>query len=130
MALLWSMTLDTNILIAYLGGEQGVVRQVQIWRRERTPLFVSSITECELLSYPKLSRQEELLIEDFLLDNFTIIAFERFMARRAAAIRRQIPSLKLPDAAIAALALSTDTPLATRNIKDFQRVPSLTIVEL
>ena len=123
-------TIDTNILIAYVGGEEAVVDQMKAWREQAVMLFVSSIAECELLSYPKITTEEEVTIEHFLKEHFIAVPFDGGRARRAAIIRRTIPSLKLPDAAIAALALEMNTPLVTRNIHDFKRIPGLEIITL
>lgn len=118
-------TIDTNILIAYVGGEETVILQIKEWRNAGVALFVSSITECEMLSYPKLSFEEEAKIENFLKDHLVIMPFDNFRARITAQVRRKIPSLKLPDAAIAALALETNTLLVTRNTRDFKKIPGL-----
>lgn len=120
-------TVDTNILIAYVGGEETVIAQIKEWRNAGVTLFVSSITECEMLSYPKLSFEEEMKIENFLKEHFVIMPFDGFRAKLAAQVRRKIPSLKLPDAAIAALAMETNTFLVTRNTRDFKKVPGLSL---
>ena len=122
------MTIDTNILIAYVGGEAPVVQRIQEWRAQGALLFISSVAECELLSYPKLSDEETEKIERFLAEHFIAVPFDGARARKAAVVRRDIPSLKLPDAAIAALALEMNTPLATRNVRDFKRITGLEIV--
>lgn len=124
------MTIDTNILIAYLGGESFVINQIQKWRHNNVLLFISSITECELLSFPKLTKPEEEKINEFLRENFVILPFDSIRAYQAAVIRRETPSLKLPDAAVAALALETKTILVTRNIKDFKKVPNLKLLKI
>lgn len=123
-------TVDTNILIAYLGGEEAVIRQIKEWREEGVVLFISSVTECELFSYPKLSFDEEAKIERFLAEHFIAVPFDGIRARKAAAIRRAVSTLKLPDAAIAALALEMNVPLFTRNIRDFKKVPNLELFTL
>jgi predicted nucleic acid-binding protein len=123
-------TIDTNILIAYLGGEMVIVDRIKEWRRQSSVLFVSSVTECELLSYPKLSHTEEEKIEHLLKEQCIAVPFDGGRARTAAAIRRTIPSLKLPDAAIAALALDMKTPLVTRNTRDFKKIPELQLFAL
>ena len=120
-------TIDTNILIAYVGGEEKVISQIKKWRNTGVTLFVSSVTECEMLSYPKLSFEEEMKIENFLKDHFVVMPFDSFRAKLAAQVRRKIPSLKLPDAAIAALALETNTLLVTRNTRDFKKIPGLSL---
>lgn len=122
------LTLDTNILIGYLGGEEKIIAQIKEWRRSGVVLFVSSITECELLSYPKLTVGEEEKIEEFLKENFILMPFDGSMARQAAAIRRVVTYLKLPDAAIAALALKMGAGLVTRNTKDFKKISNLPLV--
>ena len=124
------LTIDTNILIAYIGGEEVIVNRIKEWREKGVILFVSSITECELLSYPRLSQEEEGTIERLIREHFTTVPFDSVRARKAAAIRRMLPSLKLPDAAIGALALETKTALVTRNIRDFKKIPSLEVVRL
>ena len=123
-------TIDTNFLIAYLGGEAGVVLKIQEWRRHHIALFVSSITQCELLSYPKLTPIEEERILRFLQENFILIPFDGDYAKIAAGLRRKKSSLKLPDAAIASVALMRNTPLITRNLRDFKKIPNLRIVQI
>ncbi len=125
-----SFVIDTNILIAHLSGEEVVVQQLAEWKRQGCILFVSSIAECEVLSYQKLSTADEVLIENFLSDNFLPIPFDMLRARRAAALRRIVPSLHLPDAAIAALALETHSGLVTRNSKDFKKIPGIILTTL
>lgn len=122
------LTLDTNILIGYLGGEEKIIAQIKEWRRNGAVLFVSSITECELLSYPKLTAGEKEKIENFLKENFVLMPFDSLLARYAAAIRRTVTSLKLPDAAIVALALKMGAGLVTRNARDFRKIPDLSLL--
>lgn len=123
-------TVDTNILIAYIGGEERIVDQIRGWRENGATLFISSITECELLSYPKLTSEEEIKIEYFLKDHVIAVPFDGIRARHAALIRRTTSPLKLPDAAIAAVALEMNTPLVTRNIRDFKNVLNLQLLKI
>jgi len=121
------LVLDTNILIAHLGGEEEVVQKFIAWRKDNISLAVSSITECEVLAYPRMRPGEEAQIEKFLNENFLAFPFDGRMARRTARIRREI-KIELADAAIAAVALEMKASLVTRNVKDFQKIPGLEII--
>ena len=120
------MVLDTNIIIAYLGGEKPIIDFLNEMRREGRPLFLSTIVEAEVLAFSKFSNAELELVQNFLEENFTSIPFDRHLAQVTAGIRRTI-RIKFPDAAIAAAALITHTPLITRNLKDFKHVPGLLV---
>jgi predicted nucleic acid-binding protein len=53
------------------------------------------------------------------------IPVDRRIADRAGLLRHELPTLRLPDALIAATALGYGVALATRNTRDFRRVPGL-----
>ena len=61
-------------------------------------------------------------------ENVDAFVFDGILARRAALVRRIVPALKLPDAAIAALALQLNAPLVTRNIRYFKKISALEVV--
>ena len=118
------MTIDANIVIAYLAGEQKIIDALSQWRTEGKPLFLSTVAETEVLSFSQWSDEERRTAEVFLAENFFSVPFDRTLARIAAAIRRTA-KIKFPDAAIAATALYTHTPLVTRNLRDFKNIPDL-----
>ena len=61
------LTLDTNAIIYYYQRKPDVVPILRdILSDERTSVFVSTITEAELFSYPKLTVEETEIIEDIL----------------------------------------------------------------
>lgn len=121
------MTIDANIVIAFLGGDTRVVAELSRWREAGRPLFLSAVVEAEVLSFSQWTAAERKTTEQFLEENFTPIAFDRNLARIAAAIRRET-KIKFPDAAIAATALFTHSPLVTRNQRDFRHIPNLKIL--
>lgn len=123
------MTLDTNIIIAYIAGEEDVVRALNAWREAGSALFLPAVVESEVLAYDRWSDAERKETLDFLSGNFVFIPFDRSLTTIAADVRR-LSRLKFPDAAIAATALLTGTPLVTRNVKDFCKVASLTVYEI
>ena len=94
------MTLDANIIIAFLSGEPVVIQTLTQWRQEGRPLFLSTVVEAEVLSFSAWTSAEQEGTERFLEDNFTSISLDRTVSRIAARIRREQRS-KFPDAAIA-----------------------------
>ena len=87
--------------------------------------YLSTVTELELFARPNITAEEELALEEALA-YVTIVPLFSNTARIAARVRREY-GLKTPDSAIAATALVTDTTLVTRNVRDFRRVPGLTV---
>jgi predicted nucleic acid-binding protein len=105
--------LDTNAVLYLLGG------------RLAQPLpagdyFISVISELELLAYPNITEDEEKRIKA-LLEDVTIIEFPATVKKQAIDLRKR-HNLKLPDAIIAATALSLSATLLTND----QRLLALT----
>ena len=121
-------TLDTNVLIYYLDGDARVKLFLDPILKGNYALYVSAITAVELLAFPKVTLQEMQRIE-VLLSTVHIVSVDSFVARIAAEIRRE-HGLKVPDAYIAATALSTRTTLLTRNVRDFRELPMLSLEEI
>lgn len=123
------MTIDANIVIAYLWGDPKIIDTLSLWKEEGKPLFLSTVAETEILSFSGWTQKEQLETEQFIEGTFTSISFDRTLARIAAEIRRKA-KIKFPDAAIAATAIFTRTPIVTRNERDFRKIPNLPIVTL
>lgn len=123
------MTIDANIIIAYLAGDTAVIDTLSQWKQDGRALFLSTVAETEVLSFSKWTNKERVATEEFLGENFTSIPFDRDLARIAAGIRRKSKT-KFPDAAIAATALFTGTPVVTRNVRDFKRIEVIRVVTL
>lgn len=123
------MTLDTNIVIAYLDGEIAVMDQATKWRKEGNNFFLPVMVEAEVLSFPGMTPVELARAAQFMTENFILIPMDRWLARIAATFRRE-HTLKLPDATIAATACVTKTPLVTRNVKDFRKVPGIRLLTI
>lgn len=123
------MHIDANIVIAYLNGDIGVIRQMTAWKEQGRTFFLSTVAEAEILSFPDFSIAELRTTEKFLEENFISLPIDRSVARRAASFRRT-SRMKLPDAVIAATAIGSRMPLVTRNVKDFRKITSLRIVEI
>ncbi|MYL24832.1 type II toxin-antitoxin system VapC family toxin [Vreelandella massiliensis] len=76
---------------------------------------ISVITEMELLSWPSLTREDEVKLRK-LIEQLTVIQLETSIQSKAIKIRRT-SSLKLPDSIISASALSGGFVLVTDDQK-------------
>ena len=123
------MTIDANIVIGYLNGDPQIIEAIISWRREGRFLVLSTVAETEVLSFSRWTLSEFQAAQEFLEENFTSINFDRNLARIAADIRRKV-KIKFPDAAIAATAIYTQTPVVTRNQKDFQKISGIKIISI
>lgn len=117
-----SIVADTSLLVNFFNGvktSREVLKGQQIW--------ISCITEIELLSYSHLSEKEESLIRSFL-DNCYIIELYADIRRLTIDIRKK-QKLKVPDAIIAATTKYTGFPLITMD-SDFRNIPDIDVIIL
>lgn len=118
-------TLDTNAIIYYLKEDKKVVGFIENAFTRLVPIYISSITEVELFSFPTLTFEESNQIEN-ILETLAIIPLGSRIARIAGSLRRQY-KIKTADSVIAATAMFTGTTLVTRNVRDFQKIPHLSL---
>lgn len=123
------MTVDTNILIAYLNNEAPVVEFLDEWFASGRTIFLPAAVTIELLSYTVWNDRERTYVRMFLDAGFVFIPIDQELSLRTAQIGRSV-KIKTPDATIAATALFTRTPLLTRNVRDFKTVPDLAVQTL
>ena len=100
-----NILLDTNAIIYFLNGKFLLNNEYNI--------FISIISEIELLCYPKITSEEENIIKDFL-NNINIINLDKYIKHETIAIKREI-SIKLPDAIILATAKVNNLILLTQD---------------
>jgi predicted nucleic acid-binding protein len=117
-----SIVVDTSLIINLFNG----VNEVQELITGRS-LFVSIITEIEVLSFPNITPKDSRLLKDFLSECY-IIDIESAIKDITINIRSQY-KVKLPDAVIAATAIYFDLPLFTMD-KGFNRIKDLQAVIL
>ncbi len=103
---------DTNVLIFLQNGIEGINDLLR-----GRGVFISYISEMELLSYPGLSK-EDLLKTRNLLTDCHIIELNGGIKERAIQLRRKY-RLKLPDSIVAATSLYFQLPLITAD-RDFK----------
>ena len=121
-------TLDTNTIIYYLDADPTVVPLLEPIFGQESAIFVSVVTELELLSHPGLTEEDITEIQQ-LLTSVVIFPLESRLASLAGTLRRQ-HHLKTPDSIVAATALLTRTTLVTRNIRDFQSIDDLSLLPI
>lgn len=97
---------DTNILLYLINGNKKVSQILQ--GRE---VYVSFITELELLSYSELTAKQEMIIQSLLAD-CKIIGYSEWIKVHTIEITKN-NKMKLPDCMILATAKLLDIPLLT-----------------
>ena len=105
--------LDTNILIAFFGGEIAVKNALERFAGLKLPAaaYVEFMTGLK-------TAQEEAVFDEVIHSLFDIVQTDMKICREATALRRKM-RLKLPDALIYATARAGGGVLITRNTKDF-----------
>jgi predicted nucleic acid-binding protein len=121
-------TLDTNAIIYYLKDDASAAPILEGIFSGDSPIYISTITEIELFGFSGLSAPESAQIEG-ILGTLAIIPVDSRIARIAGNLRRTY-HLKTPDSAVASTALFTGSTLVTRNTRDFQKVPQLSVREI
>ncbi len=107
---------DANIVIDALAGFPPARTEI-----ERTVGLASRPWISRMAWIEVLSKGSEAMVKDALefLSRFGLDEIDDEISRRAAALRRERPRLKSPDAIILATAQIRGRVLITRNIKDF-----------
>ena len=122
-------TLDTNAIIYYQKRDPRVVPILrEILGNPITTVYVSTVTEAELFSYPNLSDEDKETL-DAILPVVSLVPPISQIARLAGSIHAT-HRLKLADSFIAATALFTGSTLLTRNVRDFKKIPQLSLQEI
>lgn len=114
------LLIDTNIVLYFLQGHSELTKILTEYH-----LAVSFISELELLSFGKLSPEDDSLIKTFL--KFVYIIDINHSIKSKTVELRATKKLKLPDAIIAATAISQNIPLMTAD-KDFSKIKDSRII--
>jgi predicted nucleic acid-binding protein len=103
--------LDTNIILDYLRGDRNIADFLA--EHMEAVLYVSVITRMELLSFHGMTPKEEKHIHD-VLSPINVLPITEDIEESAISFRRATRK-KLPDAIIAASAISAGAVLLTRD---------------
>jgi hypothetical protein len=111
---------DTNILLYLLNGDQIVSDLI-----DKRKIFISFITEIELLSFKKLSQTEYKIIKE-LISDCTLIDLNREIKEKAIAFRQKY-NLKIPNTIIAATSDYLKIPLISAD-KQFKKIKDSNLI--
>ena len=115
---------DTNVLIAWLKGDEETIEILQKIGLEN--LLIPSITFMELIQGTR--NKNELLKLKRKIKNYNIIHFNDITSRLAINLAEKYylsHGLLIPDAIIAATAITFNFKLFTYNLKDFKFLPEI-----
>ena len=112
--------LDTNVILYLLNGDNTVADLIN-----GKQIYVSFITELELLGYQEITEEEHQRINEFLAE-CTIININKQIKERTIQIR-QHQKIKLPDSIIAATSHYLNIPLISLD-SDFKNVEGISVI--
>ena len=112
--------LDTNTILYILNGDETLADF--LFEKE---LYLSIITEMELLSYKKITPMEQKKIEEFVKE-MRVININEGIKNLVIHIKKD-SNLKLPDSIIAATAIWLNIPFVTSD-KHFGNLQSLNLI--
>ena len=115
-----SILLDTNIVLYLLNGDKTLIPLL-----ENKQLFVSFITEIELLSYKGIKVKEQTILKEFLSECL-IVDINQLIKETTVEIRKKY-SLKLPDCIIIATSLYLKIPIISAD-KEFSKAENADLV--
>jgi len=127
------MFLDTNVLISILSHtpDKLLLEKVDPYIRKQEA-YISDIVLIEFLSWPKFSEFDKLDVHKIfvaLRNIFKVVRIKKSIIIKTAEIRRKYKKVKLPDAVIAATAISYGMELLTFNTEDFEQISELKLVD-
>ena len=117
--------IDTNIAIYLLDSTLKPEDHPDLQAASSVPFNFSAITKIELLGW-KTSATEERQLENFV-NQSNVIGLTDAVVDTTIQIRRE-HKIQLPDAIIAATAITFDSILLTRNEKDFERIRGIRLI--
>ncbi len=113
--------LDTNIILYLLNGDETLAELLN-----QKQLYISVITELELLAYKGITAKEEKVIKEFV-SQCKVININNNIKLETIRIRKAYKT-KLPDSIIIASALYLDLPLITSDV-EFKKVEELALIQ-
>ena len=124
----YCMILDTTIVVDLLRGEETAIRKLKELETQHIPMSTTSITLFEI-EQGMTERQREKILS--LWKSLNILSFDAAAAQEAGTIHRALKKngqlIDPEDSMIAGIALVQHEAVITRNLKHFERIPSLKV---
>ena len=121
------LVVDTDVVIDYLRGRTTTLQAALM----QYDCVITAVTVYELEAVAARSQRQQYLVEQ-LLSAVDVLPFDRLAAHLAADLWRILESqgqgIGLPDTLLAGICLAHGSPLLSRNLEHFQRVPGLRII--
>lgn len=119
--------IDTNIAIGYIGNRLSLQLMNKLDTVFDGKYHLSVINKIELLGYPDLDKTEEAKF-NLLIDHAVLHPIDNKIIEETISIRKN-HKIKLPDAIIAATCLVNKLDLLTLNIRDFENINGLKLIQ-
>ncbi len=116
--------IDTNVVVGLLEDDKNINEKSRnlILKQQ---IYSSFVCYIEALGWERITEREITFFQRFF-DKIKVFQVDRIIIEKTIAIRREY-KIKFPDAVIAATALVNNLTLATRNVKDFNKISGLQI---
>lgn len=114
------LLLDSNIILYLLNGDKTLADFLN-----EKELFISIITEMELLSFSGISLREQKQIQNFI-DDCKVVNIESEIKSETIRLRKKFKS-KLPDSIIAGTALYLNIPLISAD-NGFKKIDEIQLI--
>jgi len=118
------MLSDSNIIIYSAKPQYAHIKEFIL---EHHPISVSAVSYIEVLGYHSLNAQAQHYFEVFF-QNVTMLPVSFDVIKKASVLRQQ-QKMSLGDAIIAATALLQGLTLVTHNVKDFEWINGLSVLD-
>ena|SRR5690606_31861811 len=115
------LLIDSNIILYLLNGDKTLADFLQ-----GKQLYISIISEMELLSFSEISTNEQKRIQEFLKE-CKIININSEIKNESIKLRKKFKT-KLPDSIIAATSIYLDIPLITADL-GFKKIDKLQLIQ-
>ncbi len=122
--------LDTDIIIDFFRKDKQTLQKIGLLEKQGMDLSMTTISSFEIWRGTLQPQGRESVQEvNHFLENITLFDFTLDASKKSAEIFEQLKSqggmIELTDIMIAAICISKNEPLLTRNTKHFERIPGL-----